>query len=85
MRTLSGICLLLFAFLLGVMEMAALADPAPTALAHDAEALAPAAPWYAHAMWIATMAVCAWFGARLVNRGILGRLVRGRGFTPAAR
>jgi len=85
MRTLVGSCLLLFAFFLGMMEIAAITDPAQTALSNDADPYAPAPPWYEHAIWIVLVAVCAWAGVRLLNRGILGRLVRGRGFTPAPR
>ncbi|HEX2208445.1 MAG TPA: hypothetical protein VHG93_12235 [Longimicrobium sp.] len=42
----------------------------------------PLPPWYVLAGWFAAAAIAGWMGVRLLNRGILGRLVRGRGFTP---
>jgi hypothetical protein len=85
MKTLVGFCLLLLAFLLGVMEYVAIMDPAQTALANDGDPYAPPAPWYVHAAWFAVMGSMAAAGLWLLNRGILGRLVRGRGLTPAPR
>lgn len=85
MKTFVGFCLLLFAFFLGWMEFVAIVDPASTALANDADPYAPPQPWYVHAVWIAISIACAWAGTWLLNRGILGRLVRGRGLTPAPR
>ena len=84
MRTLVGSLMLALAVLLGLMELATLPGPAAaTSLASNGVPLAPAAPWYEHLGWTALALALAWGGVRLLNGGILGRLVRGRGFTPA--
>ena len=85
MKTFVGLCLLLLAFFLGWMEVMAIVDPANVALANDSAPFAPPQPWYVHLLWIVVAVACAWAGTRLLNRGILGRLVRGRGLTPAPR
>ncbi len=77
--------MLALAVLLGLMEFVALTDPAGTGLANDAAPNGPAAPWYEHVGWTVVAGALAWGGVRLLNRGIVGRLVRGRGFTPAPR
>ena len=85
MRTLTGLVLLALAWLFGMMEMVALADPAGTSLANDAAPFGPAPPWYVHAGWIAAILAMVALSLWLLNGGILGRLVRGRGLTPAER
>lgn len=40
-------------------------------------------PWYVTTGWLSVSAIFGWLGIRLLNRGTLGRLVRGRGITPA--
>lgn len=85
MRTLTGLGMLGLAAIMGLLEVVALADPAGTRLANDGAPFGPPAPWYEHVLWIAVIAALAWGGVRLLNRGILGRLVRGRGLTPAER
>jgi hypothetical protein len=82
MRTLIGLILLAFAGLLGMMEMVALTDPATTAMASEVAPFGPAAPWYVHAGWIAAILAMLTLSVWLLNGGILGRLVRGRGLTP---
>jgi hypothetical protein len=86
MRTLTGLILLALAVSLLVAELFALVDPT-LGLELDAPAstFVATAPWYVHAAWFAAAAALGWAAARLLNRGILGRLVRGRGFTPAER
>jgi hypothetical protein len=85
MRTLLGVVLFTVAGALCLLELAALADPAGTALANDASPFGPAPAWYVHAAWLVVVVALFIAAIRLLNRGILGRLVRGRGFTPAAR
>lgn len=85
MRTLLGLVLLTLAGVLGVLELTALVDPAGTSLANNADPFGPAPPWYVHAAWFLAVLALLVMALRLLNRGILGRLVRGRGFTPASR
>lgn len=86
MRTLTGLTLLALATALLVAELFALVDPTHgLELTVPASTFIAASPWYVHAGWFAVAAALGWASARLLNRGILGRLVRGRGFTPAER
>jgi hypothetical protein len=85
MRTFVGLIMLGIALMLLAGEIAALADPVGTGLSNDAVPYGPTAPWYVHAGWFAVIALMGWASIRLLSRGILGRLVRGRGLTPAAR
>ncbi|HEX6041058.1 hypothetical protein [Longimicrobium sp.] len=85
MRTLTGLLLLMLAMLLGLVEAIALADPVGTRMANDAAPFGPAEPWYVHAAWIAVICLMTGVAARLLDGGIVGRLVRGRGLTPAPR
>lgn len=83
MRTLLGLILFTLAALLLVAELVML-DPAAAGLGNDADPYATQ-PWYVHAGWFAAIGMMGWISIRLLNGGILGRLVRGRGFTPADR
>jgi hypothetical protein len=86
MRTLSGLLLLALAIALLVSELVALVDPAlGLEIPASAAIYIQSSPWYVHAVWFAVAAALGWTSMRLLNRGILGRLVRGRGFTPAER
>jgi hypothetical protein len=85
MRTFVGLILLGITLTLLVSELVALADPVGTGLSNDADPYGPPAPWYVHAGWFIVIALMGWVSMRLLNGGILGRLVRGRGFTPAER
>ncbi|HEU0301630.1 MAG TPA: hypothetical protein VFR37_19400 [Longimicrobium sp.] len=79
MRTFAGLVILGIALLLLVVEITAIRDPAGYAPHGIPE------PWFMYAGRLAVVALMGWISLRLLNRGILGRLVRGRGFTPAAR
>lgn len=83
MRTFFGLILLALAILLLSVEMIALADPVGTQMADDANPFGPPPPWYVHAAWFGVIAILGWASARLLSPGIVGRLVRGRGLTPA--
>jgi hypothetical protein len=83
MRTLVGLILLGIALMLLAGELMALSNPLDTGLSNDAGPYGPAAPWYVHAGWFAVIAVMMWTSLRLLDRGYLGRLARGRGLTPA--
>jgi hypothetical protein len=86
MRTLTGLILLSLATALLVAELFALADPTyGLELADPASTFVAISPWYVHAGWLAVAAALGWGSARLLDRGIVGRLVRGRGLTPAER
>lgn len=86
MRTLFGLVLLALAAALLVAELFALVDPTHgLKLTVPASTFIASSPWYVHAGWFAVAAALGWISARLLNGGILGRLVRGRGFTPAER
>ena len=82
MRTALGLIFFLGALVLLVAELIVLGDPG--AFTVPASRAAPA-PWYVHAAWFLAIGAMGWMAARLLRHGILGRLVRGRGFTPAAR
>ena len=83
MRTFLGLILLAFTLLLLVSEIVALSDPAAITMTSDGDAFGPPEPWTAHARWFAIIALTGWASVRLLGGGILGRLVRGRGLTPA--
>lgn len=40
-------------------------------------------PWYMTTGWLSASAILGCFGILLLNRGTLGRMVRGRGIIPA--
>jgi hypothetical protein len=82
MRTFFGLVLLAFATLLLSLELMALADPAGTQLANDADPFGAPPPWYVHAAQWALIVAATLASSWLLNGGILGRLVRGRGLTP---
>ncbi|HEX8209143.1 MAG TPA: hypothetical protein VF584_03070 [Longimicrobium sp.] len=67
MRIALGILLLAAAFLLAMLEIIALVDPAGTSLANDADPFGPAPSWYVHAFWIATIAAMSWASFRLLR------------------
>jgi hypothetical protein len=83
MRTFLGLIVLALAILLLSFELIALADPVGTQMANDADPFGPPPPWYVHAAWFAVIAVLGWASVRLLSPGIVGRLIRGRGLTPA--
>jgi hypothetical protein len=83
MRTLLGIALLTAAFWSLVLGLLVLSYPPPPEVPYDP--FGYYAPWYVRAAWITATGGMAWTGGRLLNRGMLGRLVRGRGLTPADR
>jgi hypothetical protein len=78
MRTALGLICFLGAFVLLIVEIVAVGDPG-TLPASD-----QSAPWYAHIIWFAMIGALGWMAMRLLRDGI-GRLIRGRGFTPADR
>lgn len=67
MRIALGILLLTAAFLLGMLEVVALVDPAGTSLANDAAPFGPAPSWPVHALWIAAIAAMGWVAVRLLR------------------
>ncbi|HYW13985.1 MAG TPA: hypothetical protein VE871_18620 [Longimicrobium sp.] len=83
MRTLLGLVLFGLAFTLGLLVIMGLADPAGASMANDADPFGPVPPWYVPAAWLALALALLIAAIRLLNGGILGRLVRGRGLTPA--
>lgn len=83
MRTVLGLCLAALAGVLLTLQMLVLADAA-AASAGNVFHFAPV-PWYVRAVPLLGIAVLGCTAARLLRDGIVGRLVRGRGFTPAAR
>ncbi|HEY0017415.1 MAG TPA: hypothetical protein VGC13_13980 [Longimicrobium sp.] len=82
MRTALGLIFFLGALVLLVVELIVLADPG--GLTPSSGVGSFAAPWYVHAGWFMVIGAMGWMAMRLLRDG-LGRLVRGRGFTPAAR
>lgn len=85
MRTATGLLLLTLALMLGMLELMALADPALARLEDDGNPFGPPEPWYVHAGWIAGVCLMLAASAWLLSGGIVGRLVWGRGLTPAPR
>lgn len=83
MRTLVGLTLLGIALMLLAGEVMALSNPVDTGPSNDINPFGPPVPWYVHAGWFAVIAVMGWISLRLLDRGYLGRLARGRGLTPA--
>jgi hypothetical protein len=84
MRTFVGLIGLGMALMLLVGELMTLADPqAGFEMANAADIYVATSPWYVHAGWFAVIAVMGWISLRLLDRGYLGRLARGRGLTPA--
>lgn len=79
MRTALGLIFFLGALVLLVAELIVLGDPG--AFTVPASRAAPA-PWYVHTVWFLVIGALGWMAARLLNGGIVGRLVRGRGLTP---
>ena len=77
MRTFLGLIMLSIALLLVAGEIAVISDPAGMAPHGMLE------PWFMYAGRIAVYALIGWVGLRLLDRGYLGRLTRGRGLTPA--
>ncbi|HEX8455563.1 MAG TPA: hypothetical protein VF647_26015 [Longimicrobium sp.] len=67
MRIALGILLLTAAFLLGMLEIVALLDPAGMSLANDADPFGPAPPWPEHALLIAAIAAMGWVAVRLLR------------------
>lgn len=82
MRTLIGLSLSVAAYMLLVFELSALADPFTARIGDVPGPLGREPAWWEHALWIGTLLLMGWAGARLLSGGILGRLVRGRGMTP---
>jgi hypothetical protein len=83
MRTFFGLILLVLAVLMLTSELMYLADPTMgLPLSNAADVFIASPPWYVHAgRWmliVAATLASSW----LLNGGILGRLVRGRGLTP---
>lgn len=83
MRTFFGLILLVLAVLALSSELMYLADPTMgLRLANPADVFIASPPWYVHpapwALIVAATLAASW----LLNGGILGRLVRGRGLTP---
>jgi hypothetical protein len=68
MRIALGIFLLAAAFLLAILAIAALVDPAGTSLASDADPFGPAPAWHVHAVWIGAIAAMGWAAVRLLRR-----------------
>jgi len=68
MRIALGILLLAVAFLLAMLEIVALADPAGMSLANDADPFGPAPSWHVHAVWIVVIAAMSWASFRLLRR-----------------
>lgn len=85
MRTCSGLLLLFAASWAFFLELEALVKPAATPYEDPADRFTIPLTWYVHLGWFAVTTAVAWTAIRLLNRGILGRLVRGRGFQPAPR
>lgn len=83
MRTLTGLILSVAAYMLIVFELQALADPFTARLGGTPGPLPADPAWYQHALWLTVLLVMGCAGAWLLNGGILGRLVRGRGLSPA--
>jgi hypothetical protein len=83
MRTLIGLMLSVASYMLLVFELQALADPFTARLDGGMPGPLGTDPaWYQHALWIAALVLMGAAGAWLLSRGIVGRLVRGRGLVP---
>lgn len=82
MRTLIGLILSVVAYGLLVFELGALADPFTARLGGLPTPLGRDPAWYQHALWLGAIVLMGWAGARLLDGGIVGRLVRGRGLVP---
>jgi hypothetical protein len=83
MRTLVGLTLLAIALMLLAGEVMALDPRAGLQMANVASVYVARSPWYVFAGRLAAIAVMVWISLRLLARGYLGRLARGRGLTPA--
>jgi hypothetical protein len=82
MRTLMGLVLSVASYMLLVFELQALADPFTARLGGTPGPLGTDPAWYQHALWIAALVLTGCAGAWLLSRGIVGRMVRGRGLVP---
>lgn len=83
MRTALGLAVLALAILLTLAEMETMAHPAATVLSRDGLPVGPGEPGHVHALWAIVIVLLLFASVRLLSDGILGRLVRGRGLTPA--
>ena len=70
MRTLGGLVLAGLAVVLLIVEGIALIDPAGTKLADDSDPFGSPAPWYAHVLWFAVIALFAAVSARLLRSSV---------------
>ena len=68
MRVTMGSLLLLLAAVFLVLELIALADPAGTSLANDADPFGPPPPWYTHLAWFAVAGSLGFAGVRMIRR-----------------
>ncbi|HEX5872064.1 MAG TPA: hypothetical protein VFY65_16660 [Longimicrobium sp.] len=84
MRTLLGLIIAVSAYLLLSYTLGWVSDPAGMAERTGVYPFA-APPWQMSAGVLLVAALMGWIAVRLLRAGIVGRLVRGRGFTPAAR
>ncbi len=82
MRTLLGLILSVTAYMLIVFELQALADPYTARLGGTPGPLPADPAWYQHALWLIVLVAMGCAGAWLLNGGIVGRMVRGRGLSP---
>lgn len=82
MRTLAGLTFSIAACLLLGSMLSLLSDPAGTAERTRVYPFAPP-PWQFSISAVLVAALMGWLAVRLLRPGIVGRLVRGRGLTPA--
>lgn len=85
MKTVIGVILLVLAGVLAIFQGAAMLEPSVVRIAYDPDPTLPGPPWQHHVKVLAAIALAAWAGIRFLRGGILDRLVRGRGITPAPR
>lgn len=81
MKSILGLFLLIVAILTLLLELSVLAGVERMPLTSEGEHAA----WWVHALLLVIGGALARVSWRMVSRGYLGRLVRGRGFTPAER
>jgi hypothetical protein len=84
MRTFVGLIIAVSAYLLLSSTLGWVSDPAGMAERTGVYPFAPP-PWQLSVGEILAAALMGWMAVRLLRAGVVGRLVRGRGLTPADR